>query len=111
MISIENNIGWTNRTALVDVVVEIVPNLLQLLADAGFRIVGSERSRPEYEGTIRIRIAGSALPAECGEAEHLVNLTFEVETYGSQRITRIREVQLVGGPMRRGLHDCCHNPF
>ncbi len=95
MISHLNNSGWTNRTAIVDVTVEVLPNVLQLLADAGFRVIGSERSRQEYEGVIRLRIAGSALPTECGEAEHLVNLICEVESYGSQRITRIREVQLL----------------
>lgn len=96
MISHLNNHEWTDRTALVDVVLEVVPNFFQFIADAGFKVVGSERSRPGHAGTVRIRIAGSALPAECACEDHLVEFILEVETYGSQKITRIRELRLVG---------------
>ncbi len=95
MISRENNHPFSDRRAQLDIVVEIFPACLQLLLDAGFKILGSAPSPLELEGVIRLRIQGSGLPQQCGQGEPLIVLTIVQVVYGSQKICRIADITVL----------------
>lgn len=103
MISHLNDHGATDKIAAIDVSPEICDRFFSVIADAGFKVLGSLRSPLNVAGVVRLVIKGSALPDECAKAMHLVIFTMEVEGYGAQRITRIREISLLDALSRQDL--------
>lgn len=78
---------WATITATSEVLAEIAG----VIGDAGLRITGSlPNVHPE---TVRLIIEGEALPDGARGCE--VNLLFQAETYGKQRLVRLSEVRLV----------------
>ncbi len=68
---------------------------MQLLLDAGFKILGSADSPAELEGIVRLRIQGSGLPERCEYGEPLIVLTVVQEAYGSQKICRLADIKVL----------------
>lgn len=87
------------KTALVDISLNILDEVLAVIKDHGFELVGVARDQPE--AAIRFIIEGDALPDECEDPGMLVSPLMTVRSYGRQRFTEITELRMLGRPQQR----------
>lgn len=91
------------RHAVIDVTSEMLPRLASVIADAGLRITGSLTCGFDGEEKIRLVVVDDfdrVLPDACAVRSdggwQVVTFTFLQENYGSQVMTRIQSVDIVG---------------
>ncbi|WP_316234661.1 hypothetical protein [Bradyrhizobium sp. SZCCHNR1020] len=100
------------KYAVIELAVEIHPQAVSVLVDAGLKVTGSLDCGLLEDGRfdcIRLMVEeedyGKVLPAECIPELALpgftvVMLTFSQEAYGSQRLVKIQSAEIVGHLVR-----------
>ncbi|MDI9847375.1 hypothetical protein QM467_04780 [Rhodoblastus sp. 17X3] len=85
------------KCAIIDVTIELLPDISQIIDDGGLKILCSlDSPHNGCYGTIRFIITGDALPDFCatekGKKYPHVGFKIQTERYGRQRLNRIVEI-------------------
>lgn len=84
------------RRAFIDIDSEILGQAVLGLPACGLKIVGSANSDPmSAYPVVSLMIEGEMLPVECDVRPQLVDVLFEVEQQGDQRIVRVKSVEVI----------------
>lgn len=90
------------RNAVIDIAGELLPEVAKVLTDHGLKFTGTmQYGFREYDAQDMLRLIvcdefNQILPEQCNAGWWLISVTFTIEAYGTQRITKISAIDVVG---------------